>query len=403
MRQVIYAWNYQKWGGAQIYFFSIIREAARFFKIKVLIPAQSPARVFEYLEKLDVAYEFLPEQPEINKTAAVIKKIETHQKKLAAENRLVKFILAQPEIEKSIVHIDLGFWQSFLPLFRLARRTNVVTTVHTALPYVSRLSDFRWKTKGNILDLQKNFNLLTSNKDARKSLTPYFREDKMREVKVAYSGFNEAEIAAVNNHPVSRGEIIKRCRLPENKFFVVTVGQFIERKGAWRILEALQILRETEPEVYFLWLGTEEPDAATRRKIAEYNVETNFRLLSAAEIGATRSELLNLFNIADIFILASLEEGLPVALIEAMALGKPCVATAVNAIPEAIINRENGILIEPDNAVEIVRAITHLKENKKLRAEFAAAAKATAFEKFNEKRAAEVTIALYKQIFNEKT
>ena len=164
-------------------------------------------------------------------------------------------------------------------------------------------------------------------------------------------------------------------------------------------METLRKLKKTEPEIFFLWLGTSEIDAATRLKIKEYEVEENFRLMSANEIGATRIDLLNLFNIADIFILASFEEGLPVALIEAMALEKPCIATSVNAIPEAIKNGENGILIEPKSSEQIALAIKNLKADKNLRMKIAAAAKETAFRDFNEKRAAEVTIEVYKQNF----
>ena len=225
-KRVYYVWNYRKWGGAQIYFFSIIRQARLLYNVKVLIPEQSPARIFEYLENLDIPYAFLPEQAEIYQSAKIKEKFDIHRKKILSENRLVKFVLSQPEIEQSIVHIDLGFWQSFLPLLRLARKTNVVTTIHTALPKVSKLINWRWKTKGRIISRKKNYTALASNEDAKKSLIPFFAADKFSSVKIAYSGFNEKEIENINRNPIEKTEIFRRYGLPDDRFYVVTVGQF---------------------------------------------------------------------------------------------------------------------------------------------------------------------------------
>lgn len=67
---------------------------------------------------------------------------------------------------------------------------------------------------------------------------------------------------------------------------------------------------------------------------------------SGLKIGSTRLDILRFFRIAGIFALSSFVEGLPIALLEGMALGIPSISTRINGIPEAIKHMETGILIE---------------------------------------------------------
>ena len=86
-------------------------------------------------------------------------------------------------------------------------------------------------------------------------------------------------------------------------------------------------------------------------------------------------------KICDIYTHISLEDGLPISILEAMSLGKPIIATSIGGIPEAIENKINGILVEPDSD-EISKQIIELIENKELAKKLGQEAKKTAEEKF---------------------
>ena len=77
-----------------------------------------------------------------------------------------------------------------------------------------------------------------------------------------------------------------------------------------------------------------------------------------------RNDIPQILNIIDIFVLPSLKEGLPIALLEAMAAKKPVIATRVGAIADVIEDRKTGLLIDPADKKEIFESIKSLLGNK---------------------------------------
>ena len=80
-----------------------------------------------------------------------------------------------------------------------------------------------------------------------------------------------------------------------------------------------------------------------------------------------QSNMNKYYNISDVVILPSHSEAFPNVILEAMAVGKPIIATFVGGIPEIISHRENGYLVEPKNPQELARGIKEIINNKKLR------------------------------------
>jgi glycosyltransferase involved in cell wall biosynthesis len=317
---------------------------------------------------------------------------------LRSEDQLVREILRRERPSEHIVHIDLGFWQSLLPLIRLSARTNVFTTVHTGLPRFTGVRGLRWKIKGKVISGFSNFHLLASNANARESLRPYITAAIFDQVEVAYSGFDPAEIERAVSH---RSAIDPRAKwgLPDDRELIITVGQFIERKGCWILLDSLRQLKNEGHSFTFLWLSTTLPEPSVTNRIEQYGMTDSFRVMAGDEIGETRDDLFALMSCADIFVLASLQEGLPIALVEAMALGLPCIATDVNAMPEAIENGINGILVPSEDPTQLAEAIADLLHQPKKRQLLGAAAKRVAFEKFDEHITAERTLKLYDAVW----
>ncbi|MGB9901597.1 glycosyltransferase family 4 protein [Methanothrix sp.] len=87
-------------------------------------------------------------------------------------------------------------------------------------------------------------------------------------------------------------------------------------------------------------------------------------------------------SLCDVYTHISLGEGLPVALLEAMSMGKPIIATPAGGIPEAIEDGKNGLLVEPDE-VKIAEKVIYLLENKEIAEEIGLIAKKTARDMFS--------------------
>ncbi len=98
--------------------------------------------------------------------------------------------------------------------------------------------------------------------------------------------------------------------------------------------------------------------------------------------------------ICDIYTHISLGEGLPIALLEAMSMGKPIIATKVGGIPEVIENGKNGILVDTD-VDEITEKIEYLLENKVFRKRLAKNAKKTVEENFTWDNSVDKFIKIY--------
>ena len=88
-----------------------------------------------------------------------------------------------------------------------------------------------------------------------------------------------------------------------------------------------------------------------------------------------RTDVKDLMAAADLFVLASAFEGLPVSIMEAMASGLPVVATAVGGVPEAVVDGETGLLVPPRDASALAGALLRLARDPDLRAAMATKAR----------------------------
>ncbi len=84
-----------------------------------------------------------------------------------------------------------------------------------------------------------------------------------------------------------------------------------------------------------------------------------------------REEIIKMYQAADVFVMPSYREGLPLTLFEAMASGLPVVATPVNGVPYEIIDGKNGFLIKHGDNEGFAEKINQILDNKKLRTKIA--------------------------------
>lgn len=393
-KTIYFVWNYLEWGGVQIYFLGLMRSVQLAHKVKAVLPAASDEKILSYLKANDIEYEFFDGSIDFSHAGTFSRRIERRWNDLKANLALAKYF-SKTELKNSVIQIDVAPWSGFFLLLYLTLKSDIFVTFHTALPKMSFVRRVLLRAKFAVLTFFSKFHIAASNLDVKKSLRSFVGETKYEQIEIVYSSVNLNEIEAVLKEDFSRQEIAGRYNFPAEKIWICNVAQFIERKGCWTFLEAMETLGEKRDDLFFFWLGTTPLSEDTKAVVEKYDLKDSFRFLSAGEIGEGRNDLLRLWRSADLFVLPSFQEGLPVALIEAMALGKACIASEVNAIPEAIKNLETGILVEAGNSRKLAAAIDELADNPKLRGKLGGSAQQFVAENFVENVTGQKMLQMY--------
>lgn len=152
---------------------------------------------------------------------------------------------------------------------------------------------------------------------------------------------------------------------------VGTVANFRRQKDYPNLLRAARLLTDRGAPVRFVAVGQGQLEDRIRRLHVELGLGDRVLLLGG------RDDAVRVLAACDLFVMASDNEGLPVALMEALALGLPVVATAVGAIPGVVTDGVEGLLVPPRQPDALAGAIATLASDPDRRARMGAAARAT--------------------------
>jgi glycosyltransferase involved in cell wall biosynthesis len=148
--------------------------------------------------------------------------------------------------------------------------------------------------------------------------------------------------------------------LPLDRFVVGTVGGITPKKGHVHLVRAAREVLERYPKTVFAFVGLEAVAEPVREEIARLGLTGSVRLLGVRE---DASKTMPAF---DVFCLPSLFEGLPIALLEALSVGVPSVASAVGGVP-GVLQHGGGTLVPPGDEPALAAALIGLIEGDGLR------------------------------------
>jgi colanic acid/amylovoran biosynthesis glycosyltransferase len=181
-------------------------------------------------------------------------------------------------------------------------------------------------------------------------------------------------------------------------FELICVGRLAPVKGQGVLLEAVATLITNGGDVRLRLVGDGPDRALLERKVRDNGLEERVIF----EGWRNQDEVLELYRRADAFVLASFAEGVPVVLMEAMAMQVPCIATRITGIPELIRDGVEGLLVTPGNAGQLAEAIEKIRDDLDLRERLAGAGRARVVQEYtldsNVRRLAEI----YWQRFGEQ-
>jgi glycosyltransferase involved in cell wall biosynthesis len=139
------------------------------------------------------------------------------------------------------------------------------------------------------------------------------------------------------------------------------VGRLHQQKGYPDLLQAFKIVRDQISDIQLVIVGSGKMEKELKSFVKMHN------LSDSVTFAGSRSDIPEILNGLDLFVLPSLWEGHPIVLLEAMAVGLPVVATRVGGTTEIVIDGETGLMVPPRNPSQLASAIITLMQNPDLR------------------------------------
>lgn len=172
-------------------------------------------------------------------------------------------------------------------------------------------------------------------------------------IRVIPNGLNPERLKTKTGRKQKPAELV----IPPGVRIVATAAALTPKKGHRYLLEAAAMILGKRRDVCFLLMGEGELRDELEREVAARGLSENVRLLGS------RGDALEIISTCDVFTLSSTREGLPIALLEAMALERAVVATAVGGSAALIDDGVNGLLVPPADPAALAEAVESLLEN----------------------------------------
>jgi glycosyltransferase involved in cell wall biosynthesis len=216
------------------------------------------------------------------------------------------------------------------------------------------------------------------------------------------SGIAEKKITVIDNglnikrlSKVSMASLGIKAQLniPEENRIIGAVGGLKIEKGFSYLLKAACDVVAIYKNVSFLFVG----DGHLKESLVKEAEALG--ILDHVVFAGRREDIPEILSIMDIYVLSSIKEGLPMALLEAMAAKRPVIATRVGAVPKVIQDGENGLLISPADPAQLQTAICHLLENPNKAYRLAQSGYDTVRELYSSEMMCEKYLDLYQSCF----
>ena len=192
----------------------------------------------------------------------------------------------------------------------------------------------------------------------------------------------------------------KRLGLPEEARVILAPGRLVCRKGFEYLIQAMPIILERHPQAWCIIAGDGDLGNALCTLAGEVGVRDRMIMLGPV----LWNEMVDYYSAGDVLVVPSVVDhagnvdGLPNVLLEGMACGLSVVATRVAGIPEVIRDGENGLLVEPKDAIALASAISGLLDSDEQRSRLAAAARAAVEQEFSIPKSVERLEEIYRSV-----
>ena len=190
----------------------------------------------------------------------------------------------------------------------------------------------------------------------------------------------------------NRDTVRRAIGIGDNDFVILQVARLDPIKDHETAFRALGRVLQVRPDARLVVAGDGPERPWLEALIQNHQLNANVRLLG------TRTDVAQLMSAADVLLLSSISEGIPLTLIEAMAAGLPVVSTDVGGVAEVVDDGVTGLLAPAGDADALARQVLRLANSPALRINLAQAARTRAIEKFAEERMIRSYEVLYREM-----
>lgn len=356
-----------------------------------------------------VPIQFLYPLKRYEKRRYLLSKVPKRQNKDGIDIRYVKYLYVP-----SFIEFVSPFPVIFSVLWHIVKHRENVDIIHAHMAYVGYVGVWLGKIlkKTVIVTVHgSDINIGTQNLPeyrlrkkriiwALKNCKKVIAVSKALKKKIVALGIPEGKVVFVPNifdnkkfYPMDRKEAIKQVNAPTANKIILYVGNLVPIKGLEYLIDAISILVKTRNDFLLVMVGDGESRSLIERKINELNLNNHIRLIGRRP----HNEIPYWMNACDIFVMSSLNEGWPTVISEALACGKPVVATKVGGIPEIITHEKLGLLVEPNNPAAMAMALENALDKVWESKEISLYAQAYSQERITDK-----IFNVYKEVTNER-
>ena len=182
-----------------------------------------------------------------------------------------------------------------------------------------------------------------------------------RKLRVIENGIDVDRYSEFELEPKEAEEARKDLGLDRDSFIIGSLGRLTEQKDYQTLIKAAAEALKDNAALEFIVAGEGELKSALISQCRDLGIENRFHFLGF------RSDKEKLLKLMSVFVLSSLDEGLPMAMLEAMAARLPVVTTPVGGIPKVIKPGENGLFIDPGNVEQLKKTLLVLARNSAMR------------------------------------
>ena len=189
------------------------------------------------------------------------------------------------------------------------------------------------------------------------------------------------------------GSLREKFDLPSNSVICTAVGRLVPVKGYDVLISAMQKVASQVPQLFCLIVGEGESKEELSAQIRQAGLEDRVRLLGYYD----RDNAMSILKSSDLFVMPSLYEGTPIALLEAAALARPILASSTGGIPELVQPQEHAFLVPPGDPEALAQGLLKLTLDREYATRLGQKAQQRIHQKFNLESQAKATWQAYQK------